>query len=190
VWLIRRAIPIAIAAAFGCGLITEIDDIQIGEAPIPDAVSGDGGATDSGEAIDGEMPDTRPPPEPVIVDAEAYEAGDAGYTNVVGHWAGHWRQDFTVVGGEATLDLTQEGSAVSGNAEVKGPPCPRVGSLDLKFTAADKMAGTFRSTDGNLVLNLNWTLSADGNTMKGRFQSVGSCMPGAFGTAEVSHAPR
>lgn len=198
--LTRIAMLIPIAGAFGCNLLTGIGDLSLadgelrregqidggsGERDRTDDSATDGGALDNSRQ-DGDTRGTKDVQESSFVDAAPYDAGAAGYTDLSGSWAGSWNEDFTIIGGGATIQLEQEGGALSGTAAVKGGVCPRTGTLSGGFVGPNEIAGTFTSDDGILILKLNSTISADGRTLKGRFSSVGACLPGAFGSTELT----
>jgi hypothetical protein len=184
-----------VAGAFGCNLLTGVADLSLAEAELRSPRGTDGGGIQAGQTvlreIDGgaarsEIPDARAPEAPVVVDAAPYDAGEAGYIRLAGRWTGSWNEDFTIVGGAVIIQLTQAGGALTGTAEIKGGVCPRAGTLSGGFVSANETQGTFTSDDGALVLNLTSTLSDDGTTLNGRFASVGACLPGAFGTTQVT----
>lgn len=175
-------VAISFSTAIDCTMLSGGDGFYVERERSPSSV------VDASDGVDSEpgsnIADARFADGPVIVDAAPYDSGGAGYIDLAGSWTGSWNQDFTIVGGAAMLNLTQEGGAVSGTAEISGGACPRAGTLTASFVAPEEIAGTFESTDGLLVLNLTSTISGDRKSMKGRFQSVGSCLPGAFGTTD------
>jgi hypothetical protein len=180
----RVAMAISIAGAVGCGVLSGVDDFYVADDSVRAPLRSDADVPNSGS--DSDMSDARYLEAPVIIDAAPYDAGGAGYPNLAGSWSGSWNEDFTIVGGGATMDLRQDGGALFGTLEVLGGVCPRAGTLKGNFVSPNQTAGRFTSDDGLLILNLTSTLSADGTTLNGRFVSVGACLPGAFGTTQVT----
>jgi hypothetical protein len=174
-------------------MISGIDSYYVGQDGLRPARD-DSKSLDQTSLDSGPVDDTKGGPQslqaPVDVDAAPYDAGSAGYTDLSGEWAGNWIQDFTLVGGGVTLTFEQDGGTLTGPLEITGGACPGSGTMTGKFVAPDKTAGTYRSDDGLLVLNLTSTISADGKTLNGRFQSVGTCLPGAFGTTKITRSSK
>jgi len=171
--------------AFGCNFISGANDLDIAhdtlQAPVPKD-AGTGNPTIASEADADEVSPDFP------VDAAPYDAGAAGYIDVAGTWRGVWLLDLTLVGGPSTMDLKQDGGSLTGTADIQGGICPRRGTITGGFVAPNRIAGTFTSDDGVLVLLLQSTISADKNTLDGRFTSVGACLPGAAGSSKVTRS--
>lgn len=185
----RVAAPVCIACAVGCNLLTGAGAFELGETGARVEGETDSGGVDNGLAgavNDSGVFDASSAPGAFASDAAPYDAGDEGYTNLAGGWAGTWNQDLSIVGGATTMQLTQDGASLSGTVEIKGGVCPRAGTLTGAFVAANKISGTFTSDDGVLVLKLESTISDDATSLNGRFLSVGVCLPGAFGSTVSS----
>ena len=179
--LVRFAFPLALAGMLGCGAVLGVGDLDApGEAPNPGRV-------------DGAVPDTGPSdaPAPVVdagdFDVVVFDAGEGGYTDLAGKWAGNWSQTGTIVSGGANMQLMQDGGALWGPLEVTGGPCPRSGTIEGGFTAPDKVKGLFKSAgSGDLVLEVQVTVADGGGALSGSFLSKSSCLPFANGPVKMT----
>lgn len=176
----RFAFPLSLAGMLGCGAILGVGDLDApGEVSNPGRV--EGGAPEAG-------PDAPlPPADAGDFDVVVFDAGEGGYTDLAGKWAGNWAQNATVVSGGANMTLMQDGGALWGPLEVTGGPCPRTGTIEGGFTEPDKVKGLFKSAgSGDLVLEVQMDVADGGRAMSGSFLSKGSCLPFANGPVKMT----
>ena len=102
--------------------------------------------------------------------------------DVGGSWLGSWAGDNSG-GGSMTLQLSQSGTSVYGEAVVSGQACLPTGTVSGSMDG-DKLGATIQS--GSVTMTLTGTVSDDDKTVGGTYAFKGGQCDSQTGTWSVS----